>query len=130
MSWQCVTSADLNWCHSVSKDFVRWTPLPPMFSIDGERAGRCSTFERHAIAIYNEIGGGGHWQARPVNISDPYLMEWHPTYPNGTECTDKSLCAVAEFPAQIFTEPFAAQRTGFGGSYRTAPTPEARWGRQ
>ena len=46
------------------------------------------------VAIFNQIGGGGHWQARPVNTSDPHLTHWRYTHPNGTSCGTESPCVV------------------------------------
>eukprot|EP00948_MAST-09A_sp_MAST-9A-sp1_P002775 g2775.t1 len=99
VAWQCVThpNGGLNWCHSTSSDFVHWTPLPPMYNRTGggaESGGVAQLPNGDVIAIFNQIGGGGHWQARPVNITDPHLRDWRITQPNGTTCEDKTQCVV------------------------------------
>ena len=91
VAWQCVTSpgGGLNWCHSTSSDFVTWHPLPPMYHHEGggaESGGVAQLSDGDVVAIFNEINGGGHWQARPENISDPHLTRWRYTNPNGTSC--------------------------------------------
>eukprot|EP00939_MAST-03C_sp_MAST-3C-sp1_P003785 g3785.t1 len=96
VSWQCSRyyGSGLNWCHSTSKDFVRWKPLPPIFSYGGAESGGVAQLkDGDAIAIFNQIGGGGHWQARPLNRSDPDLVEWRATFPNGTFCDGQNSCA-------------------------------------
>ena len=44
------------------------------------------------VAIFNQIGGGGHWQARPVDIEDPHLVEWTDRNPDGSACKPSGKC--------------------------------------
>jgi hypothetical protein len=99
VAWQCQFSPDsgLNWCHATSPDFVVWTALPPMYNRTGggaESGGVAQLPDGDVVAIFNQIGGGGHWQARPVNVTDPHLTQWRYTHPNGTTCEDKTACVV------------------------------------
>ena len=76
VAWQCQFSPDsgLNWCHATSPDFVVWTALPPMYNRTGggaESGGVAQLPDGDVVAIFNQIGGGGHWQARPVNGRPP-----------------------------------------------------------
>jgi len=112
MSWQCFVKegAGLNWCHSTSSDFVKWTPLPPMYNHLGggaESGGIAQLENGDAVAIFNEVGGGGHWQARPINISDPHLKYWRYTHPNGTSCGQNEKCKVTPgIPGTDLSQPF------------------------
>ena len=57
-----------------------------------ESGGVAQLPDGDVVAIFNEIHGGGHWQARPVDRSDPFLRDWHDTHPNGTACGEESQC--------------------------------------
>ena len=88
VAWQCFLKPGERerWCHSVSSDLVRWWPLPPMTEPGAESGGVAQLPDGDVVALYNQIGGGGHWQSRPVNRSDPLLTRWTSTLPDGTPC--------------------------------------------
>jgi len=90
LAWQCTRSntSGLMWCHSVSKDFVTWKgDMPPMIERGGAESGGVAQLENgDIVAIFNQVGGAGHWQARPSNLSDIYLTHWTDRNPNGTTC--------------------------------------------
>ena len=92
VAWQCVpfNTSGLQWCHAVSEDFVSWKTLPPMINRSGAESGGVAQLPNgDIVAIFNEVGGGGHWQARPTNLSDPFLTFWEDTHPNGTGCSGR-----------------------------------------
>ena len=121
VAWQCVTGADkpgLNWCHATSPDFVTWHALPPMFNRTGggaESGGVAQLPDGDVVAIFNQIEGGGHWQARPVDVTDPYLTHWRYTQPNGNTCEDKTPCVIT--PGIPGTDLSAAFEDGSGDGY-------------
>ena len=69
-AWQCFVKEGerMRWCHSVSRDFVRWWPLPPITQPGAESGGVAQLDDGDVIAIYNQIGGGGHWQLSLIHI--------------------------------------------------------------
>ena len=121
VAWQCFrnepaappsagrSNSGLNWCHSTSSDFVTWKPLPPMFNYTGggaESGGVAQLSNGDVIAIFNQIKGGGHWQAHPLNISDPYLTHWIETNPDGTSCDNKPCIATPGIPGTDLSQPY------------------------
>ena len=111
VAWQCFTGPNtgLNWCHSTSKDFVTWKSLPPMYNRTGggaESGGVAQLQNGDVVAIFNQIRGGGHWQARPVNISDPHLTQWRETHPNGTSCGDGPCVVTPGIPGTDLSQPY------------------------
>ena len=118
LAWQCTltNTSGLEWCHSVSRDFVSWKTLPPMISRDGAESGGVAILDNgDMVAIFNEVGGGGHWQARPSNLSDVYLTRWHDTSPNGTVCASNQKCVVT--PGIPGTDLSQAFRDGSNDGY-------------
>ena len=77
---------ELWWCHAVSEDHVRWRQLPPAIGPGAESGGVAQLDDGDVVALFHDFGGGGHWQARPRNRSDPLLARWALTLPNGTVC--------------------------------------------
>ena len=75
---------ELWWCHAVSEDHVRWRQLPPAVGPGAESGGTAQLDDGDVVALFHDFGGGGHWQARPQNRSDPLLERWTLTLPDGT----------------------------------------------
>ena len=110
LAWQCTltNTSGLEWCHSVSRDFVTWKTLPPMISQGGAESGGVAILDNgDIVAIFNEVGGGGHWQARPSNLSDVYLTHWHDASPNGTACASNQKCVVT--PVRRLSSPLSTR---------------------
>ena len=67
---------ELWWCHAVSVDHVRWFHLGPAIGPGAESGGAAQVHDSDVVALFHDFGGGGHWQARPRNTSDPLLRHW------------------------------------------------------
>ena len=76
--WQCFprNGDQLHWCHAASPDYVRWIALPPVFGAGAESGGAAQLANGDIVAIFNLISKGGHYSARPDNVSDPLLTNW------------------------------------------------------
>jgi len=86
---QANATCSIWWGHATSRDYVTWKILPPAFGGAAESGGAAQLPNGDVVMIFNEIGGRGHWQARPVNRSDPDLIKWTFTLPDGTPCRGK-----------------------------------------
>jgi sucrose-6-phosphate hydrolase SacC (GH32 family) len=78
--WQSFVSegSKLSWSHAVSKDFVKWLPLPVAFGGGAESGGAIQLANGSVVTMFNYrgAGGGGKWAATPTNHSDPLLETW------------------------------------------------------
>ena len=74
-------TAGLFWSHAVSSDYVFWASLPnPSIGPGAESGGAAQLADGDVVAVFNRIGGGGHWAARPLAPrSDPLLTNWSMT---------------------------------------------------
>ena len=81
--WQCTpersTSGDF-WCHSVSKDYVRWKQLPHALPSGCESGGATQLPNGDVVVVFQHNHqtpiGAIHMEARPLNLSDPLLLDW------------------------------------------------------
>ncbi len=83
LMWQCDPASDLRgdfWCHAVSKDYVKWNSLPHALPSGCESGGATQLPNGDVVVVFQHNEqlprGAVHMQARPLNLSDPLLLDW------------------------------------------------------
>eukprot|EP01043_Picozoa_sp_COSAG02_P009043 COSAG02_NODE_301_length_25237_cov_19.918490_4_plen_852_part_00 len=83
LMWQCDPRSDVRgdfWCHAVSKDYVKWKSLPHALPSGCESGGATQLPNGDVVVVFQHNAqlprGTVHMQGRPLNLSDPLLLEW------------------------------------------------------
>lgn len=86
--WQCTPEWTIHgdfWCHSVSKDYVKWKELPHALPSGCESGGATQLPNGDIVVVFQENHvvkpgsartGTVHMEGRPLNLSDPLLLDW------------------------------------------------------
>ena len=83
LMWQCDERSDVRgdfWCHSVSRDYVKWKPLPHALPSGCESGGATQLPNGDVVVVFQHNAqmpkGSVHMEGRPLNLSDPLLLDW------------------------------------------------------
>lgn len=80
--WQCADTiqgiGSIQWCHLVSKDYVKWKRLPKILSPGSFSGGATQLPRTKGVKFLFKDMGKGHrfYTAAPTNLSDPFLQQW------------------------------------------------------
>lgn len=76
--WQCTSPPEtgMEWCHAVSKDYVRWKRLPVALPPGSFSGGATQLASGGVRMLYKDVNKRKFYTASPANLSDPQLIKW------------------------------------------------------